>query len=57
MSAAGYGIASLRKSWPVAAGGILWSPKGKQLPEDIKASEDCEKMAEIPYPAMAMKAE
>ena len=56
-SDADYCIASLRKSLPVAAGGILWSPKGKQLPDGIKASEECEKMAEIRYQAMAMKAE
>ena len=56
-SDADYCIASLRKSLPVAAGGILWSPKGKQLPDGIKASEDCEKMAEIRYQAMVMKAE
>ena len=56
-SDADYCIASLRKSLPVAAGGILWSPKGKQLPDDIKTSEECEKMADIRYQAMAMKAE
>ena len=56
-SDADYCIASLRKSLPVAAGGILWSPKGLSLPSGIKASEDCEKMAEIRYQAMAMKAE
>lgn len=56
-SNADYCIASLRKSLPVAAGGILWSPKGLLLPDSIKASEDCEAMAKTRYDAMKMKAE
>ncbi len=50
-------IASLRKTIPVAAGGILWSPKGKQLPDNIRPTEACEEMAKIRYEAMDMKAE
>lgn len=48
-------IASLRKSLPVATGGILWSPEGKQLPKDIKTSDLCEKIASIRYEAMEIK--
>lgn len=48
-------VASLRKSLPVAAGGILWSPKSHQLPEPMLASESCEKMAAERYEAMALK--
>lgn len=50
-------IASLRKILPVAAGGILWSPKGKDLPEAVAPTEECEQMARIRYEAMTMKAE
>lgn len=49
-------IASIRKSLPVAAGGILWSPTGKLLPEQLGASSACEDMADIRYIAMEMKA-
>lgn len=49
-------IASLRKSLPVAAGGILWSPKEKQgLPRNVVTSEACEEMASMRYQAMEMK--
>lgn len=50
-------FASLRKILPVAAGGILWSPKGKQLPDGIRTTDECEKMARIRYEAMDMKRE
>ena len=48
-------IASLRKTLPVAAGGILWSPKGSRLPDTIQASESCKEMAKIRYEAMRLK--
>ena len=48
-------VASLRKSLPVAVGGILWSPRGHQLPEPMFASESCEMMAAERYEAMAQK--
>ena len=48
-------IASLRKTLPVAAGGILWSSKGRRLPNKIQASVSCKKMAEIRYEAMRLK--
>lgn len=50
-------IASIRKSLPVAAGGVLWSPIGKKLPQQIEASSACEEMAGIRYIAMKMKAD
>lgn len=50
-------VASLRKSLPVAAGGVLWSPKGKQLPDAVGETDDCRQMAKIRYEAMTMKAE
>lgn len=50
-------IASLRKSLPVAAGGVLWSPKGEILPDVIKPTAECKEMAMERYEAMTMKAE
>lgn len=49
-------IASLRKSLPVAAGGMLWSPKGKQLPNNIMPTNECQAMSKERYEAMSMKA-
>lgn len=48
-------IASLRKSLPVAAGGVLWSPKNKKLPDGMKSTYECLEMTNIRYEAMAMK--
>lgn len=48
-------IASIRKSLPVAAGGILWSPTGKQLPNQIAVSVASEEMANMRYNAMSLK--
>lgn len=48
-------IASIRKSLPIAAGGILWSPKNKILPKQVKVSEECKKMALLRYEAMRNK--
>lgn len=50
-------IASIRKSLPVAAGGILWSPKKYSLPEEIKSTTSCEEMAAMRYGAMTMKSD
>ena len=49
-------IASLRKTLPLAAGGMLWSPKGKKLPDTIKPTAECKEMAIERYEAMNMKA-
>lgn len=48
-------IASLRKVLPLAAGGIAWSPKQKELPQTISSTPDCETMASIRYEAMLLK--
>ena len=50
-------IASLRKSFPIATGGVLWSPKDKTLPDLIEPTEECKVMAVERYKAMKMKAE
>lgn len=49
-------MASLRKSLPIAGGGILWSPQNKSMPKQLDATKDCEKMAGIRYEAMRKKA-
>lgn len=49
-------IASVRKSLPVAEGGILWSPRGRgQLSEPPKVSEYNEKLASARWEAMRKK--
>lgn len=48
-------IASIRKTLPTPAGGVLWSPKHNKLPEQLKTSVECEKMSEIRYDAMKKK--
>lgn len=48
-------IASIRKSLPVAAGGILWSPIGFELPDKISSTDACEQMAELRYEGMQIK--
>lgn len=48
-------IASIRKTLPVPAGGILWSPKHNNLPEQLEPSVECEIMADIRYSAMVLK--
>lgn len=54
-SDADYCISSIRKTMPTAAGGILWSPKGLQLPEAIGETDDCKVMAKMRYEGMEMK--
>ncbi len=49
-------IASLRKSLPIATGGVLWSPKSKRIPLDLKPTDDCEAIARMRYNAMDLKA-
>ena len=56
-SDADYCIASIRKTMPTAAGGILWSPKGLQLPDQIGETDDCKAMAKMRYEGMEMKRE
>lgn len=50
-------IASLRKTLPLAEGGMVWSPKGKKLQEDIKVQLGNEELAAKRWKAMDMKAE
>lgn len=54
-SDADYCIASIRKTMPTAAGGILWSAKGLTLPEAMGETEACREMAVVRYEAMEMK--
>lgn len=54
-SNADYCIASVRKSMPTAAGGVLWSPKGLALPEPLCETLECKAMAKIRYEGMEMK--
>jgi len=55
MSDADYCIASIRKSMPTAAGGILWSPKKLDMPDTIAETQKCKDMARVRYEAMQMK--
>lgn len=48
-------VASLRKSYPIVGGGILWSPQNKSIPKQLNATKECEEMANIRYEAMQMK--
>lgn len=48
-------FASLRKSLPLAFGGVLWSPKGLQLPKEPARDETFDRLAAERYEAMAMK--
>lgn len=52
-----YCIASIRKTMPTAAGGILWSPMGLDLPETIGETDECKAMAIMRYEGMDMKRE
>lgn len=47
-------IASLRKTFPIAGGGMLWSPKGHSLPF-CESSEANFQMTELRWKAMDMK--
>lgn len=50
-------VASLRKTMPLAEGGVLWSPKGKKLMAEIKGQLANEELANIRWQAMDMKNE
>lgn len=50
-------VASLRKSLPLAFGGVLWSPKGLQLPKEPDSEATCNRLAAERYEAMALKAQ
>lgn len=55
-STADWCIASLRKSLPIPEGGILWSPMGLQLPNQLASSDENERLAAIRWEAMHLKA-
>lgn len=48
-------VASLRKSLPIAEGGILWSPRGLRLSTAIEASDKNKELASIRWEAMLEK--
>lgn len=48
-------IASLRKSLPIAEGGILWSPKGHVMPAEPECLNVNEAVADRRWKAMALK--
>lgn len=48
-------IASLRKSLPIADGGILWSPKKHKLPETVSPTNESNALAALRYSAMRNK--
>lgn len=50
-------ISSLRKTLPIAGGGIVWSPKGHAIKGDLATSDECEKMMGLRWKAMDMKAD
>lgn len=49
-------IASLRKTLPIAEGGILWSPKGLEMGECPKLTEENQRLALKRWDAMKKKA-
>lgn len=50
-------IASLRKTLPVADGGILWSPKGRILPKSLETTDEVSDVMSKRYQAMLRKSE
>ena len=54
-STADWCVASLRKSLPIALGGMLWSPKRQTLPQPIEVTNEVVKLADKRYEAMSLK--
>lgn len=50
-------ISSLRKSLPLPEGGMMWSPKGHDMPVVPQSSKENEKIATIRWEGMEMKAD
>lgn len=48
-------IASLRKVYPIADGGVLWSPRGHALPMQPALSDECRAISALRYAAMKSK--
>ena len=55
-STADWCVASLRKSLPVAIGGMLWSPKQHTLPQSVELTNEVVELADKRYEAMSLKA-
>lgn len=49
-------ISSIRKSLPLPEGGMMWSPKGHELPNVPQSSDENEKIAATRWEGMEMKA-
>lgn len=49
-------IASLRKTLPIADGGVLWSPNGSDLPEEVEITPTRLRAAELKRLGMSLKA-
>lgn len=56
-SASDWCIASLRKTLPLAEGGMIWSPKGEKISEDIEPLLANEELATKRWKAMDLKAD
>lgn len=56
-SKADWCFASLRKTLPIADGGILWSPRGHNLPRQPIHTINAERLADRRYLAMSLKAQ
>jgi hypothetical protein len=50
-------IASLRKTLPLPEGGMLWSPKGHRLSLRLRNTDENQRMADVRWKAMQMKAD
>ncbi len=55
-SSADWCIASLRKTIPIADGGILWSPLRHKLPLELAPTQEIEEVIGVRYGAMEQKA-
>ena len=56
-STADWCVVSLRKSLPIAMGGVLWSPKGHSLPVQIEHTTELNAFVSKRYEAMKLKAD
>ena len=54
-SEADYAVASLRKTFPLADGGVLWSPKALPLPAEREVTEGHRRAASARLSAMGLK--
>lgn len=54
-STADWCVASLRKSLPIAIGGMLWSPKQHTLPQSVELTNEVVELADKRYEAMSLK--